>query len=462
MTEWYISVIEIALVLLIIQTGRCENITLTKTNIEVNKAFLFHKYIYNNETKSTKLPNAGFEYSFTLSSSKNENTRGAFYIFLFDTYIVSSFSKLKCGSSIEEGVYFDKGKDKAPITFLDLGLYNRKIEVDQGSFSYSDTIDIEFSGVSKTVFFYCSYNNNQSVSSSNKPLKLELSGQFSFYNKNGFTSAEDFYLINLYFILTVYYALTSVFWLVKMVMNYKNITLVMTIFSIAIPFVIVENIFRLEFFSITKNQGSLSLPLKILAIIFRVIKNTIFRFVFFLLAHKYYKTIPLRSKSLFGSLLALYIASAVLYEIAAMKHDYFAFPFIYFFLAVVALGAINAGIWFILYNQFNKVSKETRIKNIEIIQKEILMYVNIIKYSFIITIAHYVLYLILRLIQDYFIICYLKWVVDLIQQSISIILFSGLLFMIKPRDLLHDSYINEVDLEKSQGGEMHSQPEVHA
>ena len=68
-----------------------------------------------------------------------------------------------------------------------------------------------------------------------------------------------------------------------MVLNHDKINLLMTLFSINIPLILLENIMRLEFFVNFKNNGKYSFSFKTAEIFFRLIKNSIIRIIFYII-----------------------------------------------------------------------------------------------------------------------------------------------------------------------------------
>lgn len=411
----------------------CERIIVDNIEVKPNKVFKFHKFTYNNY--SSKGPvNQGFNSSLSLIKTSNE-TYSSLFFFILATPSYKPNITFLCNNTDEP-----KKTNELYLNIIKNISNNKLVFIEDDALIYEE-------GVFKTFFVFCSNNIND---------RIKVNGTIWYFNTNSFSSAENFYQVQLYLILTFYYVVFTLIWVVKMILNYNKITLVLTLFSIMIPFVIIENVMRLEFFSSLKNLGIYSQLFKIIEYSFRIIKNILLRIIYFLISigwDKHYKPKEnMKELIIFTITLAAYTISSIGYEIFLVIYETnYTHPFGYLLFSSFLLIMCNIYIWYYMYERLLKLGKEYESKGFENAKLVMNNFAYVIKIVFVIAIVHSVLFLFEKLMSNHFIVVFIKWVVDLLEQSISIVMFTSMVILLwKKNALERKGYVFDPELNKSK------------
>ena len=104
-----------------------------------------------------------------------------------------------------------------------------------------------------------------------------------------------------------------------------------------------------------------------------------------------------------------------------------------------------------MYERLLKLGKEYEIKGFENAKLVINNFAYVIKIVFVIAIVHSVLFLFEKLMSNHFIVVFIKWVVDLLEQSISIVMFTSMVILLwKKNALERKGYVFDPELNKSK------------
>ena len=245
-----------------------------------------------------------------------------------------------------------------------------------------------------------------------------------------------------------------------MILNYNRITLFLTLFSIAIPFVIIENVMRLEFFSGIDHQGEYNHLFKIIEYSFRIVKNVFIRIIYFLISINYSKFYKLTKQNIkifviFIASLSAYTISSVFYEIYLVVYETeYTHPIGYLFFSSLLLIICNIYIWYYMFERFKKNEKDCEAKGFTKSKELMNSFSYVIYIAFIIAIIHSLLFFLEWLMSNHFAIVYMKWVVDLTEQSISLVVFTNMVILLwRKNDIEKNGYVYDTELNKSnQGG----------
>jgi hypothetical protein len=434
-----------------------ENITFSKYKLHSNKLKYFHSFIYNNYSKNNAPIKQGFNYSFDIPK---DNSHEEYSISKIS--IILSQSNFNIKSKLIDDLCIDgieslKNKSKLydKILYYDEVVLNKKKENENNNLYLKNGNTFYIKGIAKAYLLYCNYKlkSKQLIKESTS---ISISGSIWFFNTNSYDSAENFYRVTLYSLLTFYYFSWSIFWIIKMVLNHEKINLLMTLFSINVPLILLENIMRLEFFVTFKNIGKYSFSFKSAEIFFRLIKNSIIRIIFYIITTGFIATnrfkFEFKKIGLFALAFILYFFFDVGYEITLVSyqsdfinHNYGFLPLFSFFL----LGT-NGYIWYyLIYIPLLNLSIEYEKKKLTKEKKLI----DIISYSLyillIICFAYSIMFLFCQILNNTMTLCYIKWITDLLEQSISLGLFTLLCYILKPNE--NPVYIFDKELNQSVG-----------
>ena len=104
-----------------------------------------------------------------------------------------------------------------------------------------------------------------------------------------------------------------------------------------------------------------------------------------------------------------------------------------------------------MYERLLKLGKEYESKGFENAKLVINNFAYVIKIVFVIAIVHSVLFLFEKLMSNHFIVVFIKWVVDLLEQSISIVMFTSMVILLwKKNALERKGYVFDPELNKSK------------
>ena len=229
----------------------------------------------------------------------------------------------------------------------------------------------------------------------------------------------------------------------------------MTLFSINVPLILLENIMRLEFFVFLSNNGKYSFSFKTAEIFFRLIKNSLIRIIFYIITTGFIVLnkfkFDLKKMGLFALAFILYFFFEVGYEISLVSyesdfinHHLGFFPLFSFFL----LG-INAYLWYyLIYIPLIDLSIKYEKQNLQK-AKNIIDTISYSLYIILIICFTYSIMLIFsQILSGTMAICYIKWITDLLEQSISLGLFTILCYILKP---IESGYFFDKELNQSVG-----------
>ena len=413
----------------------CEKIKLKSFKVKSNHLIYFNNFIFNNYSSENPIKQ-GLNYSLKFSPSKklkkqfnSGNYSLQFYLILIKSKINIQKLKNLCNSNLDENylkkISFLKSYNLTEMFESNLNITN---EIIDGKILYEK-------GVFKTIFLYC----KGKIDDNNKYKEIDQRGKdyiyikqsyINYYNTDSYESSENFYRINLYILITIYYVIVSIYWIYKCIINYDNFNLIKGIFSLIIPLIIFENIFRLQFYRILKNDGEYILSIKSLEIIFRILKNVLIRIIIYLILSGYiFKN---KMKIIFNNILeyitiiVIYFFFDILYEISLVKYEsdflYQNFGF-YSFMSIILL-LINIYIWLFSYiNNIKILLKGFEKKNFHLNIK----FLNIIQ--FMIIILEYICYIYFLLslfvlsLTNSFAKVYFKWMEDLTEKFIGMFIF---------------------------------------
>ena len=436
-----------------------ENITFSKYKINSNKLKYFHSFIYNNYSKNNAPIKQGFNYSIDIPK---DNSNDEYSISKINIILSQSNFNIKSKLIDDlciEGIDSLKNKSKLYnkiLYFDEIELNKKKEKENENNTLYlknGNTFYIK--GLAKAYLLYCNYKlkNKQLTKESSS---ITISGSIWFFNTNSYDSAENFYRVTLYSFLLFYYIIWNIFWIIKMVFNHDKINLLMTLFSINVPLILLENIMRLEFFVTFKNNGKYNFSFKAAEIFFRLIKNSIIRIIFYIITTGFIATnrfkFEFKKIGLFALAFILYFFFAVGYEITLVlyesdfiNHNFGFLPLFAFFL----LGS-NGYIWYyLIYIPLLNLSIEYEKKKFLKEKKIIDIISNSLYILLIICFGYSIMFLFCQILSNTMALCYIKWITDLLQQCISLGLFTLLCYILKPND--NPIYIYDKELNQSVG-----------
>lgn len=412
----------------------CEKIKLNSFKVKSNHLIYFNKFIFNNYSNENFIKQ-GLNYSLKFSPSKklkkqfdSEDFSLQFYIILIKSKINIQKLKNLCFSNLEENylkkISFIKSYNLTEMFELNLEITD---EILDGKILYEK-------GVFKTIFLYCKgkINNNKfkEIDSKGKDFIYIKQSYINYYNTDSYESAENFYRINLYILIIIYYILVSIYYIYKCIINYDNLNIIKGIFSLTIPLIILEHIFRIQFYRILKKDGEYVFSLKTMEIIFRILKNVLIRVVIYIILSGYIFNNKL--KIIFNNLIEyfiiifIYFFFAVLYEIGLVKYEsdfiYHSFGF-YSFISIIIL-SINIYIWLFSYNnKINILLKDFEKKNFHLNIKFLKIIQNMIIILEYICYIYFLLSLFVFSLTNSFAKVYFKWMEDLCEQFIGMFIF---------------------------------------
>ena len=278
-------------------------------------------------------------------------------------------------------------------------------------------------------------------------INLKLNGEINIFNTNTYDSAENFYRTYLYILITCYYGGFSLYWIIKTLGNLSKLNITMTIFSIIIPFVILECIMMLEFYMQLADIGKYNFTFKIMEIIFRFIKDIGTKIIYFLIANGLQtlnKFPNKRDTQEFLVLLLIFIFTFTSYEASLIKYesDFILHPLTFLIITTVCYITINFYIWFIyMYKRIRIYERNFRdkkfIKNAKILNQ----YSFSLFACFVAFLVYATIFSITIILENSFKKVYFKWIGDLANKSMSMFFFTTLCINLwEERELLYINY----------------------
>ena len=429
-------------IIFILNIIKCEKIELEDFELESNRLYPLSKFTYNNYSRNSPIKQ-GF-YLFLKANLTTDNDLKNSKNSLFNFYFILSNPSLSIYNHerfCKFGLVGKEDTNSDKISFLkkyEIFKSNTTIREDNITINNLENgIKEEFLfneiGVKQFYLYFCSLANNEEEAKMKKiDINLHLNGEIDIFNTNTFDSAENFYRSYLYILITCYYGCFSLYWLIKTLGNLSKLNITMTIFSIIIPFVILESIMMLEFYMQLSDVGQYNFTFKIMEVIFRFIKDIGIKVIYFFIANGLQtlnKFPNKRDTQEFMVLLLIFLFSFTSYEASLIKYesDFILHPLSFLIITTVCIIAINFYIWFIyMYRRIKIYERNFRdkqfIKNAKILNQ----YSFSLFACFIAFIVYVAIFSITIILENSFNKVYFKWVGDLANRSMGIFFFTTL------------------------------------
>ena len=451
---------------------KCEKIELEDFELVSNELYPLTKFTYNNYSRDTPIKQ-GFDFSLKanienlIDSKKNDGNS------LFNFYFILSTPSLSISDTerfCKFGLVGKESTNSDKISFL------KKYEIFENSAALSENKNInntinnlekgikeEFLfneiGVKQFYLFFCSLTKKENEDKMKKiNINLHLNGEINIFNTDTFESAENFYRIYLYILITCYYGCFSHYWVIKTLSNLSKLNITMTIFSIIIPFVILECIMMLEFYMQMKDIGKYNFTFKIMEIIFRFIKDLGIKIIYFFIANGLQtlnKFPNKRDTQEFLVLLLIFLFAYTSYEASLIKYesDFILHPLSFLLITTVFIIGINIYIWFIyMYKRIKIYERNFRDKKFIKNSKILNQYSFSLFACFVAFVVYVIIFAITIILENSFKKVYFKWIGDLANRTMSIFFFTTLCINLwEERELLFVSYNFENQNDSNSG-----------
>lgn len=249
------------------------------SKLSSNSVYFFHRFAWSNYTTNS----SGFNY--TLEVTYNSNGDDTFHLYLIEPHLIPHFDMMSTPAiccSPKGGVICDEENQKGP--YLDsISFYYKNFNlVKSGSkLRYTDEYKVE-EGVYYTLLLYCHPDTiNSEVKYTEYDRNIILKGEISYFNSNGYLSAEDFYTVDLYLFVSLYYFLLSMWWIYKLIGNYSSFGFYSKLFSLTLPLIILEQMMKVQVYTEMNKSGKLSIEFEWIRFTCFLIKNVAYRVIFF-------------------------------------------------------------------------------------------------------------------------------------------------------------------------------------
>ena len=458
---------------------KSEKIELEDFKLESNQLYSLAKFTYNNYSRTGPIKQ-GFNFNLTTNNTlkqnfKNDNkTLILFYFILSDPSLSIKNNDRFCRFGLtgkdeknDESISFIKKYFIYNSSLNDNIIKNNSIVTDAGNLSLDTGITEEFLfyeiGVKEIYFYYCFLTEEEEDEKMKKINSvLYINGEVNLFNTGTFESAENFYRTYLYVLITCYYAGFSLYWIIKTIGNLSKLNISMTIFSITIPFVLLENIMKYEFYKQLGSTGRYNLPFKVMAVIFRFIKEVGMRVIYFFIANGFQtlnKFPNKRDTQEFLVLLLIYLFSFTAYEASLIKYesDFIFHPFVFLIITTIVIIIVNIYIWFIyMYRRIKIYERNFKDKNFKKNAKILNQYSFSLFACFVAFIVYVAIFSVTIILVDSFNKVYFKWIGDLADMLISIFFFTTIcLNLWEEKELqifIYDRELNESNSNKDKSG----------
>ena len=448
------------LLLALLNIFKCEKIELEDFELESNQLYPLSKFTYNNYSRDGPIKQ-GFDFllkaNIYIDDKLKKSKNSLFYFF----FILSnpSLSIYNPERFCKFGLVGKEDKNSDKISFI------KKYEIFKNNNSTSNKnnsnnneinylengIKEEFLfneiGVKQFYFYFCSLEKKDEEKMKKIDLKLQLNGEIYIFNTNSYESAENFYRNYLYILITCYYAAFSLYWIIKTLGNISKLNITMGIFSITIPFIILESIMMLEFYIQMRDTGKYNYTFKIMEIIFRFIKDIGIKVVYFFIANGLQtlnKFPNKRDTQEFLVLLLIFLFAFTSYEASLIKYesDFILHPLLFLIITTIFIIAINFYIWFVyMYRRIKIYERNFKDKNFKKNAKILNQYSFSLFACFIAFIVYVIIFAITIILENSFKKVYFKWVGDLANRTMSIFFFTTLCINLwEERELLFVNY----------------------
>ena len=457
---------------------KSEKIELEDFKLESNQLYSLAKFTYNNYSRTGPIKQ-GFDFILRTNNTlrqkyKNDNkTLLFFYFILSEPSLTIKNNDRFC----RFGLTGKDEKNDDKISFIKkYYIYNSSLndnninnnENISNTEEYLETgIKEEFLfyelGVKEFYFYYCFVSELEEEEKMKKVNSiLYINGEVNLFNTGTFESAENFYRTYLYVLITCYYAGFSLYWIIKTIGNLSKLNISMTIFSITIPFVLLENIMKFEFYKQLGSTGRYNMPFKIMEVIFRFIKEIGMRVIYFFIANGFQtlnKFPNKRDTQEFMVLLLIYLFSFTAYEASLIKYesDFICHPLVFLIITTIVIIIVNIYTWFIyMYRRIKIYERNFKDKNFIKNAKILNQYSFSLFACFIAFIVYVSIFSVTVILVDSFNKVYFKWVGDLADMLISIFFFTTIcLNLWEERELnnfIYDRELNDSNNMKDKSG----------
>jgi hypothetical protein len=468
---------------LLLNSSKSEKIELDNFKLESNNLYSLAKFTYNNYSKNSPIKQ-GFDFNLITNKTLSHKFQNENITLLIYFYFILSEPSLSIKSNERLCRFGLTGKDDTPderISFLKRYLiYNNSLiqnnnisatigkdENETINEQYLETgIKEEFLfneiGVKEFYLYYCFLSEEGNEEKTKKINSiLYLNGEINIFNTGTFESAENFYRTYLYVLITCYYACFTLYWIIKTLGNLSKLNISMAIFSITIPFVLLENIMKLEFYNQLSSTGRYNYTFKIMEVIFRFIKELGFRIIYFFIANGFQTLNKFPNKKdtqEFLVLILIYLISFTAYEASLIKYesDFIVHPLVFLIITTAIIIGVNFYIWFIyMYRRIKIYEKNFRDKNFKKNAKILNQYSFSLFACFIAFMIYVIIFSITVILANSFAKVYFKWVGDLADMSISIFFFTTIcLNLWEEKQLQNFVYeLNESNSNRGQGNQ---------
>ena len=461
--------------ILLLNIFKCEKIELEEFQLESNHLYSLSKFTYNNYSRNGPIKQ-GFNFKLKGNLNLEEPIKNSKNSLIYFYFILSepSLSIKNNEQFCQTGIIGNEATNHEKISFLKkydiISQNNTNNNGMNNNISYLDTgINDEFYfneiGVKQFYLYFCCLINKEDEAKIKKvETNLHLNGEINIFNTNTFESAENFYRTYLNILITCYYGAFSLYWLIKSLGNLSKLNITMTIFSIIIPFIILENIMTIEFYMQLSDVGEYNYPFKIMEVIFRFIKDIGIKIVYFFIANGLQTLNKFPNKKdtqEFLVLLLIFIFSYTSYEASLIKYesDFILHPLVFLIITTFIYICINVYIWFIyMYKRIRIYEKNFRdkkfIKNAKILSQ----YSFSLFACFVAFITYVAIFAITIILENSFNKVYFKWIGDLANKLMSIFFFTTLCINLwEERQLLNFSYSYEAEMSDSNSNKSGNQ-----
>ena len=462
----------------LINVFKCEKIELEDFKLESNQLYSLAKFTYNNYSRNGPIKQ-GFNFNLKTNNTldkKYQNDNKVlinFYFILSDTSLSIKNTDRFCQFGLTGKEEFNDEK----ISFLKkYHIHNSTISLNKdesnnetaNNISYLEkgiTEEFLFNeiGVKEVYFYYCFLHDEENEEKKRKiSSDLYLTGEVNLFNTGTFESAENFYRTYLYVLITCYYGCFTLYWIVKTLNNLSKLNISMTIFSLIIPFILLENIMRLEFYRELGSTGRYNYPFKIMEVIFRFIKEVGIRVIYFFIANGFQtlnKFPNKRDTQEFLVILLIYLFSFTAYEASLIKYesDFICHPLIFLIVTTIIIIIVNIYMWFIYMYRRIKIYERNFmdkkfIKNAKILNQ----YSFCLFACFVAFLVYVAIFSVTIILVDSFNKVYFKWVGDLADRAISIFFFTTICL-----NLWEERELNIFMYDKDLNDKSNSGPDVN-
>ena len=450
--------------IILLNIFKSEKIELEDFKLESNNLYSLVKFTYNNYSRNDPIKQ-GFDFNLKTNKTLNEKymnenkTLLYFYFILADPSLSIKNNERFCRFGLTGKD--DKNDDK--ISFIkkylifntnNLTYYVNKSANESHEIEYlTKGIKEEFYfyeiGVKEFYFYYCFLDEDENDQKLKKiKSNLYINGEINIFNTGTFESAENFYRSYLYVLITCYYGCFSLYWIIKTLGNLSKLNISMTIFSIIIPFVLLENIMKIQFYLQLGSTGKYNFPFKIMEIIFRFIKEIGMRIIYFLIANGFQTLNRFPNKKdtqEFLVLLLIYLFSFTSYEASLVKYesDFIVHPLLFLIITTIVIILVNMYIWFIyMYRRIRIYERNFRDKNFIKNAKILSQYSFCLFACFVAFLIYVAIFAITIILSNSFYKVYFKWIGDLADMSISIFFFTTLCLNLWEERQLQNFYLD--------------------